>query len=385
MPVETADQDRGRNALGIWMADRLGRLHGRSIRSMHIGPLRFPASGQSNETSVFRADWNDGLGDHHAEFVLRRQPSTSQMFHDADVVREYEVLEQLASLRRVPVPPLLGVEPSADVLGVPFFVMSRVEGTVPYGKPSIHVAGWLPTLTPQQRHQVWRSGLEVLCALHSCDWEPLCPRLGSGNGIQPGVRDHLDWLERYHQWSAQDRDFPITEEALRYLRSRVGQIGDRSTVLCWGDARIGNMIFASDLSVAAAVDWELATIGPAEIDLGHWLLFDEFYTDACQITRLEGFPDRESTIVDYEAISGREVGDLEYFELMAGVMLATTLIRQADIQVDHGRLPPTTRMGRDNTVTQMLARRLNLPVPDLDADFLARRSMANPTPTPLGY
>ena len=35
--------------------------------------------------------------------------------------------------------------------------------------------------------------------------------------------------------------------------------------------------------------------------------------------------------------------------------------------------PPDTRMGHDNTVTQMLARRLGLPVPELSPDYLAHR------------
>jgi len=35
-------------------------------------------------------------------------------------------------------------------------------------------------------------------------------------------------------------------------------------------------------------------------------------------------------------------------------------------------------MGHDNTVTQMLARRLGLPVPELSPDYLAHRGMPVP-------
>jgi len=35
--------------------------------------------------------------------------------------------------------------------------------------------------------------------------------------------------------------------------------------------------------------------------------------------------------------------------------------------------PPDTRMGHDNAVTQMIARRLGLPVPELSPDYLAHR------------
>jgi hypothetical protein len=54
------------------------------------------------------------------------------------------------------------------------------------------------------------------------------------------------------------------------------------------------------------------------------------------------------------------------------LFLATTLIWQADARVQRGELPAGTRMGHDNTLAQMLAqmlaRRLELPVPELSAD-----------------
>ena len=54
--------------------------------------------------------------------------------------------------------------------------------------------------------------------------------------------------------------------------------------------------------------------------------------------------------------------------------MATTLIRQADRRVALGLAPPANRMGHDNTVTQMIARRLGLAVPELSADYLAHRA-----------
>ena len=125
------------------------------------------------------------------------------------------------------------------------------------------------------------------------------------------------------------------------------------------------MVFAEDLTVAAALDWELATIGPNSLDIGHWLFFEEFYTDVCGVAPLEGIPGRAATIARYERASGLGVTAIEYFEVMAGTMLAITLIRQADILVEQGLLDPSTRMGSGNTVTQILARRLGLAEPEL--------------------
>src|SRR5207248_1247676 len=82
-------------------------------------------------------------------------------------------------------------------------------------------------------------------------------------------------------------------------------------VLGWGDARVGNMIFGDEHTVVAAIDWEVASIGPPAIDVAHWLFFDEFATHACGIEPLPGWPDRATTVARYEALSGRSLDDLE--------------------------------------------------------------------------
>ena len=64
--------------------------------------------------------------------------------------------------------------------------------------------------------------------------------------------------------------------------------------------------------------------------------------------------------------------------MVEALFMATTLIRQADARVAKGLAPHDTRMGHDNTVTQMLARRLGMAAPDLSPDYLAHRGMPVP-------
>ncbi|HVW45151.1 MAG TPA: enoyl-CoA hydratase/isomerase family protein, partial [Amycolatopsis sp.] len=84
----------------------------------------------------------------------------------------------------------------------------------------------------------------------------------------------------------------------------------------------------------------------------------------------------------------RPVADPEYFEVLAGLILAITVIRKADIEVERGNLPSSTRMGQDNTVTRMLARRLGLPLPEVAPDYARRRvdvsRAAGPAPARTG-
>jgi aminoglycoside phosphotransferase (APT) family kinase protein len=250
---------------------------------------------------------------------------------------------------------------------------------VPLGKPSIHAVGWLPTLTVAERERLWAGALDVLIAVHQVDWRAthsfLLDDQTAGDSAAASVGAQIAALNEWYEWSAAGREFPITGAAAAYLTSRASQVDSGEPVLLWGDPRVGNMLFRPDHTVAAALDWETAGIGPAGRDVAHWLFFDEFQTGAAGIARLSGWPDRDATIARYEQLSGRRLADLEYFDTMEELFMATTLIRQADARVARGLAPENTRMGHDNTVTQMLARRLGLPVPELSPDYLAHRGV----------
>jgi hypothetical protein len=112
--------------------------------------------------------------------------------------------------------------------------------------------------------------------------------------------------------------------------------------------------------------------------IAHWLIFDDFAISAAGIERLPGYVTRDEIIGRYEAASRRRLGDVGYFEIAQALFLATTLIRQADAHVRRGTLPAGTRMGHDNALTQTLARRLGLPVPDLSDDYLFHRGGRRP-------
>jgi aminoglycoside phosphotransferase (APT) family kinase protein len=146
-------------------------------------------------------------------------------------------------------------------------------------------------------------------------------------------------------------------------------------VLCWGDPRLGNILFGDDHRVAALLDWELAALGPPGIDLGWWLMFDEFTTRAHGVLPLPGYPDREVTIERHAELTGERVEHVEWYEIYAAWVVTVTVIRMADIAVEAGRLAPDNRMGHGNLTAQMLARRLDLPVPDLDPAYAARRGL----------
>jgi aminoglycoside phosphotransferase (APT) family kinase protein len=396
----------GLPTLAAWLRDRLAEASGTAAAPVEIAAAARPGVGQSGDTWLFQARWAEHGQRRTADLVLRRQPGYDGIFLRPDAGREFTVIQALDRYPSVPVPRARWVERDPAVLGAPFFVMEQVPGIVPSGRPSIHVTGWLTTLTSRQRRSAWQSSVDAIAALHDVPWRRSHAFLagddalpaGNGDGNPPpaddavpppaddaasGLARYLRRLAEWYHWTAAGRAFPVTDAALAHLLAHAPGASPCPPVLTWGDARPGNIIFDPVRCVPAAlIDWEVAAIAPPEADIAHWLIFDDFATSAAGVERLPGYASRDEIIGRYEAASGRRLGDVGYFEIAQALFLATTLIRQADARVRRGELPAGTRMGHDNTLTQMLARRLGLPVPEVSADYLTHRAGRQPPGAP---
>ncbi|MDN5896252.1 MAG: phosphotransferase family protein [Nocardioides sp.] len=358
-------------ALRPWLARKWSEDVEEDLLELKIEQVSRPKVGQSNETVLFTATATRTDGHRLREdLVLRVQPPPDGIFDEPDVVREARVLQGLDRAAGVPVPRVRWVEPASDLLGRPFFVMAQVPGRVPGAKPSIHSAGWLPTLSADERRTLWDSAMDTLVAVHQTDWRSDLDFLRQG-GDADHLAAHLRRLTGWYENTVRGRAYPITDAALRWLHEGLPNLTPSESVLVWGDARVGNMLFGPDHRVAAALDWEVATVGPAQIDVAHWLVFDEFAT--VSTPALDGFPDKEASIEAYVSRSGRPLPDLDYYEVLQCFFLATTLIRQTDARVRVGDLDPSTTMGHGNVVTVLLARRLGLTAPEISADYHRHR------------
>ena len=355
--------------LAAWIAEHLAAAEP-AVSNVELGSLERPAGGRSHDTLLVDASWVADRTLHRARWAVRVQPMTGAIFRQPDVVREARVLAGLAATP-VPAPRVVWVEPDPCTLGAPFFVMDAVEGRVPLARPSIHSAGWLPAMDVEDRATLWRSAIDTVCAVHAVDWASSHAFLL--DDTDGSVRAYVERITSWYGWTASGRAFPITDAAAEYVLERIGSVATSEPVLVWGDARVGNMIFGDDHRVVAAIDWETATIGPAEADVAHWLFFDEFATSAVGVEPLAGWPSRDEVVSAYEERTGRVLHDLDLFQAVDELFMAGTLIRQADARVFRGLAPADTRMGHDNTITQMLARRLGLRVPELSPDYVAHR------------
>jgi aminoglycoside phosphotransferase (APT) family kinase protein len=128
-------------------------------------------------------------------------------------------------------------------------------------------------------------------------------------------------------------------------------------------------LFALDGDVAAVLDWEMAELGPAEVDLGWWLVTEEFYGTGLGVAMLEGVPDEQQTVRRWEQLVGRPAREVDYYKLLAALRYALVLVRARDINVQRGGLSDDSTMHTNNPMTQTIARLLGVPVPPLAPEF----------------
>ena len=206
---------------------------------------------------------------------------------------------------------------------------------------------------------MWYGLVDVMASLHAIDWRELdLDFLPAPASASQAIELQLDYWEKYLAWSTAAAGYrsPILETALAWLRANV-YVPDR-LALCWGDARVGNVIFTKDAAVAGIVDWEMAFIGDPESDLA-WCLFLDWETwGGAGIDALAGHPDKEATLRRYEAQTGRKVKNLFFNEVLAGfkhgLILATIFRRPEMVKLLPEGVDPN-ELARNNYVTGRLA------------------------------
>ena len=324
-----------------------------------MSELRVPKAGFSNETVLGSARWRDGHEEHIREFVARIQPTNHQLFTTPDALRQAAVMGALAG--RVPVPRIWLTESDSSVLGAPFFLMDRVDGLVPSDVPSWHKRGWAIDLTVDQRAELHDNALRALTVLHSLPIDGSLAFLGrrAAIGSPAAVLDNmLADVRAMYDWCAPVRTHgaDVIDAAMRHVLDH--RPDDITTGVVWYDARVGNIIFGDDQRVAAMVDWEGATLGPPEFDVAWWVMFDEYLCEAQGFRRLAGIPDREQTFARYEALGGRPLRNLPYFQVLAGLVLSLINSRLVDLLVRNQVVTEAYGVELITRITDMTARHL---------------------------
>jgi len=338
-------------AVEAWLAPRLG-----ADRVVMVDARQPSGQGFSAETVMFTAECHRGSDVSQERLVLRLENAEPAIYPAqsseelGEIEIQHRVMTAIAAHATVPVAPVIGYEADASVAGRPFFVMRFIEGQVPIESPLYTQEGFFTEATPEQRHRLISSGIEAMAAMHRVDWRAAGLEWLVPTGTTPGSTAQLDLWQGFGDHELRGREHPLLEQTWEWLRRELPTDGE--PVLCWGDPRPGNIIFR-DFSPVCLTDFEAAYIGPAELDLGWWLMFDR--TTHPDGTRLEGDPDRDEQRRLYFEAAGREPVDTTAHEVFAAARYCVIVVRVMNRWDDRGLLPADSTTWRDNPASAALA------------------------------
>jgi aminoglycoside phosphotransferase (APT) family kinase protein len=197
-------------------------------------------------------------------------------------------------------------------------------------------------IDPSRRHELGLQVITALARLHKLDSQ----RVGLNAPPTPYVERQIRrvgeaWL-RVGSGCAHD-------PAWRAVRARLlERLPDPPgpTVVMHGDFRLSNLL-VDDGRITAVLDWELATVGDAMVDLA-WLLDDWRSPDEPAIsmpspTRAGGFPTRAELIEVYQNETGFAVDRIGYYRgftqwRAASLLQGVLTRRRTGVMGSHGAI-----------------------------------------------
>jgi aminoglycoside phosphotransferase (APT) family kinase protein len=258
------------------------------------------------------------------EFVLRRPPLGAFLPSAHDVGREYKVLTALRHTS-VRVPRTLLHCEDESVIGAPFYLMERMHGSV--------IRDELPAGVDQGgRATIGDELVDALVELHSID-PAECDLEGFGRPTGYLERQLKRWTGQMELTLPFTRPLPDLEEVGRWLRDNLP--GQQATTLVHGDYKLDNVMFALEGGprLIAILDWEMSTLGDPLADLGWMTSFwrqpgdpqDDIFAETSRVTEMPGFRTRDELVERYAAATGRDVGGLSWYVVLAIWKLAILL------------------------------------------------------------
>lgn len=281
-------------ALSGWFGRRL------AADDVQLRELRRHTEGFSWQTYTMSASWTDAAGAQQQQgYAVRVEPSDG-LLAPYDIDGQFSLHGAVLEQPGIPMPELFWLETDSSVLGMPFYVMERVEGKVP-----VQWRAQDPEMfpTPRVRHSIGLEFVDALAAIHavelSGDWLDHFTVLQDPAVSAAAQVDH--WA-RYYEDSALI-PIPAIDYAITWLRRNLAH-SDRLCLL-HGDYRIGNFMIR-DGHIVSIFDWELAHVGDPIEDiaysgsplfrgrnpmLSHLLMPDDYFAHYTARTGLRVDPD----------------------------------------------------------------------------------------------
>jgi aminoglycoside phosphotransferase (APT) family kinase protein len=279
---------------------RLAQWLDRERPGLRAGDLRGEviAGGKSNLT--YR------ITDGSSIWALRRPPLAHVLPTAHDMVREHRVISALRGTA-VPVPNAVACCADPEVLGAPFYLMDFVAGVV-LDKPAV-----LAELPAGSATRACELLMDTLVDLHEVD--PAAVGLADFGRPEGFLARQV---RRWHQqWQASETR-PLDELARTVERLTATLPEQSAAAIVHGDYRLTNVMFAPDVStIAAVVDWEMATLGDPLTDLGLLVVYQDLAqqgdTIMPQMLPERGFLTSAQMVARYASRSPRDLARLGWY------------------------------------------------------------------------
>ncbi|HHU10519.1 MAG TPA: phosphotransferase family protein [Intrasporangiaceae bacterium] len=293
-------------ALGPWLkAERPGLIDGDLTGTLIAG-------GKSNLTYIV----TDAAGQ---EFVLRRPPLGHVLATAHDMSREARVMRALAG-SVVPVPDVLAECTDDSVLGAPFYLMTKANGTAYRTKDELGELG------ADRTEAVIDAMMTVLGGLHSVDPADVgLADFGRAEGFL--ARQVKRWRTQFE--ASRSRDLPGETALFEALSAQIPEQGAPGIV--HGDYRLDNLLVDSSVAgdpITAVLDWEMSTIGDPLTDLALLLVYSDlgrhpaWGDSVATAPQAAGYPSNEQLIERYASASDRDLTHLGWYVGLANYKLA---------------------------------------------------------------
>ncbi|MBE1535546.1 phosphotransferase family protein [Actinomadura algeriensis] len=261
------------------------------------------------------------------ELVLRRPGRHAGEEAVKPFARESRVLTALAGTP-VPHPRLHASCLDARVIGAPFSVLEKIEGFMPRGDlPGGYGAD------PEWRRKLAFELVGGAASLAAVD--PGAIGLGdlsrTDGWLDKQISRYLKMLHGYRETDGYtEHESPLVDVVAAWLEDNRPKTWHRGIV--HGDLQFANVMFRHDApELAAIVDWEMAAVGDPLLDLA-WILTawheegDPPGGDP-QLRPWDGMPGRAELVGHWATLTGRDVADFRWFQVLACFRLAALLER----------------------------------------------------------
>jgi aminoglycoside phosphotransferase (APT) family kinase protein len=185
----------------------------------------------------------------------------------------------------------------------------------------------VPRHAPHPRARTLQENfLDALARIHTTPWKgrPIATQLRGATG---SLVDEIRWWDDLVAWTFEGAPPRKLVDVFAWCRDHRPTQAPPSSLL-WGDVRLGNVVFDDHLAPLAILDWEMASIGPAELDLA-WYTALETMAEHFVGRRVPGFLTGDEIVRRHEAALGRPLVDFRWFEIFA-MARSTALQMRAD-------------------------------------------------------